>query len=354
MVDPLTVGGVGALSAMGAGGSGLSLSAIGNILGGAGMAAGGIGGLFSGSRGGTPDTSTFFQNWRNDDMAWAREQFQRNEDLQREFAQNGVRWRVADTVAAGLHPLAALGASGSMYSPSTTAFNSYNVDHGRPGIGPDIGASLSQMGQGVSRAMSAAMTKSERATTAFEVARQAQQLEQGDLQNQLLRSQLYRMNYNSPAMPGGPSNAPLQTAGQPVPIGGTSGPVAYDNEYRVLKSTTGGYVTHPSEFSKAEDEFGAPLGTEFLVRNRLFPMLGSTPPKAITDAARRDGFNGAYWDYLKGEWHGTTDRSGKGALHRYFDWRRDADQYRVPEAPLPEGWRPKSNNPFQVYWGHNR
>lgn len=38
--------------------------------------------------------------------------------LQREFAQHGVRWRVADAEAAGLHPLAALSANGASYSPS--------------------------------------------------------------------------------------------------------------------------------------------------------------------------------------------------------------------------------------------
>lgn len=36
--------------------------------------------------------------------------------LQREFAQHGIRWRVRDARKAGLHPLAALGASGAAYS----------------------------------------------------------------------------------------------------------------------------------------------------------------------------------------------------------------------------------------------
>lgn len=39
-------------------------------------------------------------------------------DLQKEFARKGVRWRVADAKAAGIHPLAALGLTGSSYSPS--------------------------------------------------------------------------------------------------------------------------------------------------------------------------------------------------------------------------------------------
>ena len=40
-----------------------------------------------------------------------------NAALQREFAQNGIRWKVADAEAAGIHPLYALGAQTSPASP---------------------------------------------------------------------------------------------------------------------------------------------------------------------------------------------------------------------------------------------
>lgn len=49
----------------------------------------------------------------------ARKQQARNEALQREFAQQGIRWKVADAKAAGLHPLYAIGASGASFSPTT-------------------------------------------------------------------------------------------------------------------------------------------------------------------------------------------------------------------------------------------
>lgn len=41
----------------------------------------------------------------------------RNIDMQREFAQNGIQWRVADAKAAGIHPLYALGGGGASFSP---------------------------------------------------------------------------------------------------------------------------------------------------------------------------------------------------------------------------------------------
>lgn len=76
---------------------------------------------------------------------------QLNYEYQKEFAQNGIRWRVADAKAAGLHPLAALGAQGASYSPSAVI-----------GDSPDF-SFLKDMGQGIDRAMDAKATQRERA-----------------------------------------------------------------------------------------------------------------------------------------------------------------------------------------------
>lgn len=40
-----------------------------------------------------------------------------NRQLQREFAQNSIQWKVNDAKQAGLHPLAAIGAQGTSYTP---------------------------------------------------------------------------------------------------------------------------------------------------------------------------------------------------------------------------------------------
>lgn len=70
-----------------------------------------------------------------------------NYEMQKEFAQHGIRWRVDDARAAGLHPLAAVGASPASASPSYTAFQS------------DL---LSNMGQNINRAINATRTQRER------------------------------------------------------------------------------------------------------------------------------------------------------------------------------------------------
>lgn len=88
-----------------------------------------------------------------------------NYEAQKEFAQNGIRWKVADAEAAGIHPLYALGASTNSYSP----VSGYGGDNG-------ISDAFSQLGngfsQGFDRAMQAKMTKEERDIAEAQLERQ--------------------------------------------------------------------------------------------------------------------------------------------------------------------------------------
>lgn len=68
-------------------------------------------------------------------------------ERQKEFAQNGIRWRVEDAKAAGIHPIFAIGANTSTYSPQAA-------------VGTDYG--LSSAGQNISRAIEAKQTRAER------------------------------------------------------------------------------------------------------------------------------------------------------------------------------------------------
>lgn len=117
-------------------------------------------------------------------------------DAQREFAQNGIRWRVADAQAAGLHPLAALGAQVTPYQPFSV---------GESGLGRGI----SEMGQDISRSMHATRDRNERAAAlAVETAARNENLQQSrerhsadmqraELENMLLASQLKRQQVQS-------------------------------------------------------------------------------------------------------------------------------------------------------------
>lgn len=68
-----------------------------------------------------------------------RKQFDQNAALQREFAQQGIRWKVEDAKAAGLHPLYAIGSTGASYSPSTYS----------DAMGPAIAQAGQQIGTGI-------------------------------------------------------------------------------------------------------------------------------------------------------------------------------------------------------------
>lgn len=78
-----------------------------------------------------------------------------NLQFQKELAKNGVRWRVEDAVAAGLHPLVGAGINPASASPVT--YMPGSVDQRR-----DIGEGISRMGQGIARSQLAKATEDER------------------------------------------------------------------------------------------------------------------------------------------------------------------------------------------------
>jgi len=68
-----------------------------------------------------------------------------NIKLQKQFAQEGIQWKVADAKKAGIHPLYALGAQTHSFAPVQTG-----------------GGNFSQMGQSVGRAIDAYRDRGER------------------------------------------------------------------------------------------------------------------------------------------------------------------------------------------------
>lgn len=72
-----------------------------------------------------------------------RAQQDQSDAMQREFAQMGVRWKVADAKAAGVHPLFALGAQTQGYTPSGVVSDSYS----------ELGRAGQHLGNAVGKAM---------------------------------------------------------------------------------------------------------------------------------------------------------------------------------------------------------
>lgn len=71
----------------------------------------------------------------------------REYERQKEFAENGIRWKVEDAKAAGIHPIYAIGANTATYSPQAA-------------VGDDFG--ISEAGQNIARSIEAKQTAEER------------------------------------------------------------------------------------------------------------------------------------------------------------------------------------------------
>lgn len=128
-------------------------------------------------------------------------------DLQKEFAKNGVRWKVEDAKAAGIHPLYALGAQTTAYSPISVGT-------------PDFATA----GQNLGTAIHAATTKQEKVDGYTKTAQQLT-LQNMGLQNDLLASQIaaFKAPGRGPGLPGGQQLIPGQGSTQVMRAGGEGG-----------------------------------------------------------------------------------------------------------------------------------
>lgn len=207
--------------------------------------------------------------------------FEKNAALQREFAQNGIRWKVNDAKMAGIHPLYALGAQGASFSPM------YSSDSGDQG---DVDtAALADIGQGVTRAVSQTRTQEERMSAML-------QLRGMDLDNQIKQAELQRLQGGTPAFPStsqgsqsfiegqvnsGPNkiiNKPMERVtsypGRPDIEPGSKTGVGFYN------TASGALVPVPSVDTKQSIEDNLIQELMWSARNNVLPNItgGSPPP----------------------------------------------------------------------------
>lgn len=208
------------------------------------------------------------RQFRTADNRIAANRAQEEYDRQKEFAQMGIRWKVDDAKAAGLHPLAALGASTTSYSPQSVGAAPYRG-----------GDEFVAMGQGLERAINAGQTPEERRITQAKIDYSEGQAENMRLQNRLLENQL-NQSQTSPSptsvapwmdgqntdpyidSPNWGSNSSWRSQQQQIPtsdkIGVTAGPPqAMETEY----IDTNGYLNRVPSQNASEplesDEFSS-------------------------------------------------------------------------------------------------
>lgn len=120
--------------------------------------------------------------------------------LQKEFAQSGIQWRVADAKAAGIHPLAALGAQTHSFSPQS--------------IGMDYSA-MGRMGQDIGRAVQTATGRRSRQQMELYNSKVRElNLKNMELRNGLLASEIAKNN-QAGQVPRTGVSSPMLVDGQP-------------------------------------------------------------------------------------------------------------------------------------------
>jgi len=221
---------------------------------------------------------------------------QQNMAQQREFAQNGIRWRVEDAKAAGIHPLYALGAQVSSFSPVSVGSTADN----------SMGNAVANMGQDIGRAIQATRTDDER-MSAYTSALSALQLERGSLENDLLRSKIALLQQQrNPALPSlaghhalpGQGDSSKGSVADPGAVYSAKGTIP-DTQF---SRTSSGLAAVPSkEMQEAIEDM--PLASiPWSIRNQILPTFqgGQQPPAKSRMIS--DGFLPKGTDLSQYEW----------------------------------------------------
>lgn len=219
-----------------------------------------------------------------------------NKDAQFHFANNGIQMRVKDAEKAGIHPLYALGAQTPQFQPVSTDWAS------------DMGQGLSQLGQSADDFL-------KRGTSAegkFGATMQALSVERGQLENDLLRSQIARLNStgmatpfaNNPAMEGqGNSGLVTPQPAQPTvanPAAPSEVPGAF-TDIQWHRTTDGGWAALPSDNMKQGIE-DSPMEYQWFFRNGIFPNMQPPEPPKKGHFWFFNPLTGQYRQYRKFHW----------------------------------------------------
>jgi hypothetical protein len=233
---------------------------------------------------------------------------QRNRLEREKFAQNAIRWKVADARKAGIHPLAALGAP--TISPSA------HITGGGSGANP--GEYLSRMGQDIGRAISAKQTDHQRQMMDL-------QLKNAQLDNEMKQIAVTsaRRNLIGQVPPGAPGQTKTLPAEQTShAVGKPSQDAGAINSLAFAKGPGGSLVPVPAALMKDRMEDDMAQEWRWKLENYIGPNFGGkdyVPPKKLLPR----GYNYWKWNTWKFRWEpkkGKNQKRGRSPLHNF---RRD-------------------------------
>lgn len=246
----------------------------------------------------------------------AQKMFNQNAALQRQFARQGIQWRVADARAAGIHPLAALGASTHSASPVALG-----ADH----------SGISSAGQDFSRAMQTGLRSRSAQVAHYNAQVRKHNLRNLELRNALLASQIARNTQAGQVPRTGMEDSGI-VAGQPdsnvgryaiIPqrvVASMSGRPGQEPRYisdvGLARTPSGGYAPVMSHDVKQRLDDDWPGMLWWNVRNRVKPWI---MPRANQPRIPEKAGRGYRWAFSPSE----------GAYMRYRRKRRNR-MYGVP------------------------
>lgn len=211
--------------------------------------------------------------------AMTRDLSLQNFAMQERFAKEGIRWKVEDAKAAGIHPLYALGASTPSFSPVSANFQ---ADTSLPNA-------IAKTGQDLTSSIDKTRTAEEK-QSAFNRTMQALTLEKAGLENDVLRTQIA----STTARLKQTASPPMPTSGDPylIPGQGNSGLVnakplevapspsnAPHNEASSVSDlgyarTKTGWAPVPSKDVKDRIEDNLVPEMSWALRNHVLPTIG--------------------------------------------------------------------------------
>lgn len=237
----------------------------------------------------------------------------KNIEMQREFAQHGIRWKVADAMNAGLHPLIGAGAQPQSFAPVSVSSHV-----------PDT-SWMGNAGQNIGRALAATMTREDRVDKLMRDTARSLTLNRMGLENELLRSQINAVeqrNQVPPAFPSVRSGMGGQAQGLQTSLGN------YQNDPPKVTTTIPGQPADEAGPTRPQTQWGAlpdgglqafPTGgiqalsddglyqAEHYLRNRVGPMItgnnSSYRPTMDVMAHRHPGATGMWFDEARGAWY---------------------------------------------------
>lgn len=211
--------------------------------------------------------------------AIAERNAERNIELQKQFAQEGIRWKVADAKAAGIHPLYALGAN-------TTSFSPVSVGSPSGGYDSSLGSAMASAGQDLSRAINSTRTAPERAD-AFSKTVQDMTVTKMGLENELLASKV--------ALQKQALNPPMPTLPIPEAKKLEDRPQLYFAGQKILTDPA---TSNFDDYSKRYGDEGLPqwaIAPAIMYRDYLQTTGGAVDTKSWPERVGTALYNGARW-----------------------------------------------------------